>query len=117
MPEANSQLAIFGLKFSDGKWQYEGRSQSATDLRSPKECAQVLRMVRSKVGFNQMCIVPERPVAIILATTPPNRVVTGFNLESVETAASLAANLALEVGGKTDSNITIVGGFVVVALP
>jgi hypothetical protein len=42
MPEANPQLAIFGLTFSNGKWQYEGGSQSATDLRSPKECALVL---------------------------------------------------------------------------
>ncbi|MGA3333610.1 MAG: hypothetical protein ABSC62_05540 [Terracidiphilus sp.] len=50
-------------------------------------------------------------------TTPPNRVVTGFKLDSVESAADLAANLALEVGGKAGSKITIVGGFVVVALP
>jgi len=74
-------------------------------------------MVRSKVGFNQMCIIPERPVSIIMNTTPPNRVVTGFKLDSVESAADLAANLALEVGGKACSKITIVGGFVVVALP
>ncbi|MGA2602934.1 MAG: preprotein translocase subunit YajC [Verrucomicrobiia bacterium] len=106
----------FGLTYSNGSWQYEG-NESAGDIHNPKECAQVLQVVRSKLSFSQMCILPGRPVSIILNTTPPTRVVTGFNFDGVRSVAELAANLLLEVGGKTGGKTTIVGGFVVVTLP
>lgn len=112
----------FGLTYSKGSWHYEGaNSQAATDLRSPEECAQVLRSVKAKLGFTEMCILHGRPISIVLNTTPPLRMVTGLNADRqgsvTELVAELSVALSLVVGGKGTSIVTSPAGFTVLMLP
>ena len=106
----------FGLTHTNGSVQFKGNNQSAPELNTSKQCAQILQLVRLRQAFSQLCVVPTRPVSVVLNTSPPSQIVTGLIFINEESVAELTAEL-IHAFGMRDETATIVGGFVILTLP
>jgi hypothetical protein len=68
----------FSLRFVGNSWIYDGQVNKdfAAQLSDPKLCLAVINAIRTKLQFDQICIISANPVTIVCNTTPPVCLVT-----------------------------------------
>jgi hypothetical protein len=101
-PSYEKQLkSDFGLDYSKGGWGFEGGKiidDMADQFKDPGICLDILKKVRQKLPFSQICIVGGNMVILVCNTKPnPTCFVSGLGTPS---AISSLIALAIKEGGK-----------------
>jgi len=89
---------LFGLTLHGDAWGFYGQKLTILEqLDDPNDVIEVLKKVRLRMPFNEICVLVSKPLQIVCGMTPPVALTTRFH--SLDDGAQVIASI-VKAGGR-----------------